>query len=198
VNALKNLHLVLLFVLLAFVSSNLVAETASNSAMATLSRRSAKPGDHLELVVTVRGATHPLIQLPSNLTGLQFKLRHKPQYLTVENEGVWLFRYRVTPKKIGDDEIPPIQIVDGATTLQTKPILLHVSPNGELPPLSARELALGVNIPDSLSQEVMKAVQQPTPKPTPAATPRDSRNFGARAASSCWHGLQKFWNYPGK
>ena len=166
--------------------------------MATLSRRSAKPGDHLELIVTVRGVTHPAIHLPSNLAGLQFKLRHKPQHLTEENERVWLFRYRVIAKQNGDYEIPPILILDGATTVQTKPLLLHVSPNGELPPLSARELALGVNIPDSLSQEVIKAAPQPTPKSSPSPTPRDSRNLGARAVSSFWHGLQAFWNYPGK
>ena len=116
----------------------------------------------------------------------------------VDDESVWLFRYRVTPKQIGDYQIPPLQIIEGNSLLETKPVFLHVSQRGELPPLSAKELALGVNISDALSQEVLKSAPQPTPRPAPSATPRDTRGFGVRATSSCWHALKAFWNYPGK
>jgi hypothetical protein len=194
----KNLDQVLLALLLLSVAQAALAVGVALSSMATLSRRSAKPGDHLELVVTVRAASHPKVVLPQTLPELQIHLRRKPQHLMVDDESVWLFRYRVTPKQIGDYQIPPLQIIDGNSWLETKPVFLHVSQKGELPPLSAKELALGVNISDTLSQEVLKSAPQPTPQPTPSPTPRDTRAFGVRAISSCWHALKAFWNYPGK
>ena len=197
-NRFKNLSRLLIALLLLSVAQAALAVEVPLSAMATLSRRSAKPGDHLELVVTVRAATHPKVILPPALPELQIHLRRKPQHLMVDDESVWLFRYRVTPKQIGDYQISPIQIIDGNSWLEAKPVLLHVSRMGELPPLSAKELALGVNISDALSQEVLKSAPQPTPRPAPSPTPRDTRAFGVRALSSCWHALEAFWNYPGK
>lgn len=167
-------------------------------AMATLSRRSAKPGDHLELVVTVHNAIHPVILLPDMPSGLTFKLLRKPVQLSLDEGMVWLWRYRVKPTLCGDYEISPLHVMDGAFSSETKSLYLHVSPRGELPPLSAKELSAGVNISQSLSEEVLKAAPQPTPKPTPSPTPRDSRDLGTRTLSTCWKGLQAFWNYPGK
>lgn len=197
-NDFKNTHLVLIAVLLLSVPQMVMAMETHLSTMATLSRRSAKPGDHLEMVVTVREATHPRVLPPANLPGLRVQVLHKPQSLSVDDEHVWLFRYRVTPRQTGDYEIPPFHVLDAGYSVETKPLFLHVSQNGELPLLTAKELALGVNISDSLSEEVIKAVPQPPPRPTPSPTPRDTRNLEVRAASSCWHALQAFWNYPGK
>lgn len=196
-----------LVLLLAIVPQVGVAASASSgmnesaprpSAMATLSRRSAKPGDHLEIVVTVHAATHPLVFIPSNLPGLRFEVLRRAKLLSVDGESVWLFRYLVTPTQIGEYEIPPLRGMDGKHNFETKPLFLHVSAMGELPALSAQELAVGVNIPKALSKEVLKAAPQPTPMPTPFLPPRDSRDFATRATSSCWHSLRAFWNYPGK
>lgn len=166
--------------------------------MATLPSRSAKPGVPVELVVTVREATRPTVLLPSELSGLNFRVLSKPRFLSVGDDKVWLFRYRIIPKAIGDYEIPPLRVLEGTTSVETKPLFLHVSKTGVCPPLSAKELATGVDIPDSLSEEVLKAAPQPTPRPTPSPTPRDTRNFGERAGSSLLKGLNAIWNYPGK
>ena len=166
--------------------------------MATLSHRSAKPREHLEIVVTVRSATHPIVSMPADMSGLRFRVLRKPRLLQVEGTGVWLFRYRVIPVLVGDYEIPPMRISDGMSSIETKPLYLHVTSSGERPPLSAKELSTGVNIPESLSEEVLKAAPQPTPKPTPSPSPQDTRTLGSRVGSTCWKGLKAFWNYPGK
>jgi hypothetical protein len=152
----------------------------------------------VELVVTVRSATHPSVLLPPTISGLRIQVLRKPRQLHVDGEGVWLFRFRVTPTRIGEYEIPPLQVTDGLKSVETGPLFLHVSREGELPPLSSQELAFGVNIPASLSQEVLKNVPQPAPKPEPSPTPRDARPWSEKAAAACWNGLREFWNYPGK
>lgn len=174
------------------------SDLAKPAAMATLSRRSAKPGDHVELVVTVRSATHPTLIIPTDLADLRFHVLRKPRLLQVDDESVWLFRYRVIPTQIGEYEIPPLEVIDGNESAVTKPLFLHVSKNGELPPLSAEELALGVNIPESLSQEVLKAAPHSTPKPEPSPAPPDLRPLSEKAGSAIWKGLKAIWNYPGK
>ncbi|MEI6321486.1 MAG: hypothetical protein WCP60_00095 [bacterium] len=168
------------------------------TAIATLSRRSAKPGERVEMVVTVRSAAHPIVCIPSDLSGLHFQILGKPRLLQVDGESVWLFRYRVTPVRNGDYEIPPLRVSEGNALMETKPLFLHVTASGERPPLSAKELSAGVNIPESLGEEVLKAAPQPTPKPTPSPTPHDTRDIGSKIGSSCWKGLKAFWNYSGK
>jgi hypothetical protein len=170
-------------------------------AVATLSHRAAKPGDRVELVVTVRGGSSPVIDSLPVLQGIKIKRLRRPQLLHSESGGaggVWLFRYRLTPVLIGDYEIQPIIVMDGAHETKTGPLFLHVSKRGELPPLSARELALGVNIPAPLSEEILKSAPQPTPVPEPTPTPPDTRPLGNRILSTCWKQLKAFWDYPGK
>lgn len=181
-----NFLYLLLGLLLAVVPQVTVAASASSgmneatlrpSAMTTLSRRSAKPGDHLKIVVTLRGATHPLVLIPSNLPGLRFEVLRRAKLLSVDGESVWLFRYLVTPAQSGEYEISPLRGVDGGRDFETKPLFLHVSPKGELPTLSAQELSVGVNIPVALSAEVLKAAPQPTPKPTRFQRLCNARHF---------------------
>jgi hypothetical protein len=173
--------------------------TETFSAMGTLSCRSAKPGDPVELVVTVRQAPRqPSLILPSCPVGLRFRVLRKPRLLHVDGEAVWLFRYRVTPTQIGNYEIPPLRVIEGDHSVTTDPLLLHVSRKGELPPLSAKELSQGVNIPEPLSEEILKAAPQPTLKPETAPIPADTRPWTARATSTFWKGITAFWNYPGK
>ncbi len=200
VSELKKLNFpCIIFLLLAtYVAPAMGALVDAPAAMATLSRRSAKPGEHLEIVLTVRSAKHPLVSMPSDLSGLRFKVLRKPRLLQVDGESVWLFRYQVTPVLNGDYEIPSLRVLDSNTLMETKPLFLHVTASGERPPLSAKELSVGVNIPESLGEEVLKAAPQPTPKPTPSPTPRDTRDIGSRVGSSCWKGLKAFWNYSGK
>lgn len=176
-------------------------QSRRDAAVATLSHRSAKPGDRVELVVTVCGGNSPLIESLPVPQGIRIKKLRRPQLLHTENGGsgdVWLFRYRVTPVLIGDYEFQPIIVRDGSREMKTGPLFLHVSKRGELPPLSARELALGVNIPASLSEEVLKAAPQPTPVPEPTPTPPDNRPLRDRVLSSWWKQLKAFWDYPGK
>ena len=45
----------------------------------------------------------------------------------------------------------------GGVILGLSHFFLHVSPMGELPALSAHELSIGVNVPEALSTEVLKA-----------------------------------------
>ena len=201
VSVLNKLHfswLALLLLMMSQVSSVMGSPAAVPSAMATLSHRSAKPGEHLEIVVTVRSANHPIVSMPADMPGLRFKVLRKPRLLQVEGMGVWLFRYRVTPVLVGDYEIPPMRIWDESSSIETTPLYLHVTLSGERPPLSAKELSAGVNIPESLSEEVLKAAPQPTPKPTPSPSPKDNRDLGSRVGSTCWKGLRAFWNYQGK
>jgi len=187
-----------LIVLLASTLCTTRANSINLSAMATLSSRSAKPGDHVELIVSVRDASHPSVILPESLSGLQIRLLRKPRMLNIDNEKVWLFRYRMTPLKIGEYRITHSQVVDGNQTLITKPLFLHVTIKGEPPPLSPEELALGVNIPESLSQEVIKALPPSPSKPEATPTPVDTRPFTVKLSSSMANALQSFWNYPGK
>lgn len=195
----KHLHFVLLLVPLLSVPGAVAATDFHPYAMATLSSRSARPGDHLEMVVTVHQATTlPSLHLPATIEGLHLHLLHKPQLLEVDQESVWLFRYRIIPAQIGDVEIPSLQIIAENRTVETKPMLLHISKTGERTPLSAKDLARGVNIPEALSEEVLKAVPQATPKPTPSPSPPDTRGLGTKFISSFWNGLKAFWNYPGK
>jgi len=170
----------------------------SPSATATLTHRASRPGQPLELIVTVREAAHPSVLVPSSLAGLKFHPLHKPELLSIEGKNVWLFRYRVTPFEVGDYEIPPFEVIDGDYSSKTQPLFLHVSRSGRLPQLSAKELSLGVNLPEPLSEEVLKAAPPPPLKPEPTPTPPDVRPLSARAASTCWKELKAFWNYPGK
>jgi hypothetical protein len=190
-----------LFLLLSMHWGSLQASTASQrlSALATLSARSSKPHDPVELLVTViHSANRPEVMLPQEIGNFQIKVLHKPRLLAMDGGAVWLFRYRLTPKQIGDYEISPIRILDGNQTVETRPLFLHVSAKGELPPLSAKELAAGVDIPVSLGEEVLKAAPQPSPRPTPTPPPADQRDWRSKAGDSCWKLLKSFWNYPGK
>ena len=187
-----------LLLLFASMLSTSRANSINLTTMATLSSRSAKPGDHVELIVTVRNASHPLVLIPETLTGLRIKVLRKPRLFSIDDEEVWLFRYRVTPLQIGEYQLAPFQVVDGNQSTATKPLFLHVSRKGDAPPLSPEELAIGVNIPESLSQEVIKAVPQPPPKPEPTPSPVDRRSLAGRVSSSIAKALQAFWNYPGK
>ena len=168
------------------------------SAMATLSRRAARPGEPVELVVTIHSADHPKVLLPSTNAGLRFQTLRKGRVLSIDGEKIWLFRYRVTSDQTGNYEIPPLRIIDRVGSYETNPMLLHVSKKGESPPLSFGELAVGVGIPNSLSEEILKFAPQPPPAPLPTPTTRDRRSITARASSSAWCALKSFWNYPGK
>jgi len=190
-------------ILLAALALNICGASAmiaseSPHTMATLSRRAAKPRERVELVVTVRDATQPSVIIPSTLPGLKFRSAHKPQLLTIDGQSVWLFRYRVTPLEIGDYEIPPLQVSDGNRLFQTRPLFLHVSDSGQLPQLSAKELSIGVNIPEPLSGEVLKAAPCPPLKPEPTPKPIDTRPLGNRIASTFRKEITAFWNFPGK
>ena len=194
------------FLLTLFVASTLLQTVRANDSvtrggkkpvMATLSRRAARPGESVELVVTVPSADHPKLLIPSNIAGLRFQILRKGRVLSINGEKIWLFRYRVIPDQIGNYEIPPLRMIDGDDSRESNPMLLHVSKKGETPPLSSRELAVGVGIPESLSEEILKAAPQPTPVPLAASTPRDNRPLTARATSSAWGALKSFWNYPG-
>ena len=188
-----------LFVPLQVIAMNVaVTRGEKHSAMATLSRRAAKPGDPVELLLTIRSNDHPHVSIPTNLAGLRCQILRNGQRLTVDGENIWLFRYRVTAMQIGDYEIPPLRVITGNDSLETKPLLLHISKKGEALPLSSRELALGVNIPDALSDEILKAVPRPTPIPEPSPSPRDVRPLTAKVSSSAWNAVKSFWNYPGK
>ena len=166
----------------------------SLSATATLSHRGAKPFQRVELIVTVRHANDPLIQAIERSRNIRIHPVRGRQLLRTSQGEVWLFRYWITPTAFGEYEIPPIRVVDPVGFALTKPLLLHVSKKGEPPVLSPRELSLGVDLPPSLSEEVLKAAPQPTPKPEPTPPPQDARPFPAKAASSILHALKAFWD----
>lgn len=170
---------------------------APSSAMATLSRRAAKPGERVELVLTVHNARHPVIESIERPSSFRLHALRKPQLLHAGDGDVWLFRYKIVPKETGDFEIPPIRLRDGSLTMMTKPMHLHVSKRGELPALTPSELEIGVNIPTALSEEVIRSAPQPPPKPEPIPTPRDTRMLPARATTTLLKEMKAFWNYPG-
>ena len=171
------------------------------SARATLSCRGAKPGQHVELIVTVRNALHPAIASVERPASFHMKTLRKPQLLRTVEGDIWLFRYQIIPTETGDYEIPSITVTDTSAPTQmqarTTPITLRVSMQGAPPVLSAIELAHSVQLPSSLCEEVMKNAPQATPKPDPSAAPVDSRPLPARIASTCCKELKALWNYPG-
>ena len=169
------------------------------SARATLSCRGAKPGQHVELIVTVRNAIHPAITSVERPASFRMKTLRQPRLLRTDEGDIWLFRYKIIPMKTGDFEIPPIIVTDASlrTQAQTMPLTLRVSLKGAPPVLTAGELARAVQLPPSLSEEVMKNAPQTAPKPDPSAAPVDSRPLPARIASTCCKELKAFWNYPG-
>lgn len=169
----------------------------SPSVAASLSHRGAKIGQKVELVISVRGASDPVIECIERPPELVFKAIRRRQLLHTGEGDVWLFRYRILPTRAGDYEIAPIRIIDGGWSAETNPLFLRVSRSGEPPALTARELSLAVNIPPSLGEEVLKAAPQPTPRPEPTPKPRDGRPFATRAGSTLQHLLKDFWEYPG-
>lgn len=169
----------------------------SPSVAATLSHRGAKIGQKVELVISVRGASNPLIECIERPPELVLKAIRRRQLLHTGEGDAWLFRYRLLPTQVGDFEIPPIRIVDGSRCADTKPLFLRVSASGDPPALTGRELSLAVDIPPSLGEEVIKSAPQPTPKPEPTPKPHDGRPFATRAGSTLQHLLKDFWEYPG-
>ena len=191
----------LLLAVILVLPSGLNAATHHNaprlSAMATLSCRGAKPGQHVELVVTVRNALHPVIASIDRPPSFRMKTLWMPRLIKTEQGDVWLFRYQIVPTETGDFEIPAITVTDTSTQVQTMPLMLRVSIKGEPQKLTSCELARMVNIPPSLSEEVLKNVPQKEPKPDPTPAPADSRPLPERIVSTCWKELKAFWNYPG-
>ena len=169
----------------------------SPSVAASLSHRGAKIGQKVELVISVRGASDPVIECIERPPELVFKAIRRRQLLHTGEGDVWLFRYRILPTRAGDYEIPPIRIIDGGWSAESNPLFLRVSRSGEPPALTARELSLAVNIPPWLGEEVLKAAPQPTPRSEPTPKPRDGRPFATRAGSTLQHLLKDFWEYPG-
>jgi hypothetical protein len=174
-----------------------IVKCDSPSVAASLSHRGAKIGQKVELVISVRGASDPVIECIERPPELVLKAIRRRQLLHTGEGDVWLFRYRILPTRAGDYEIPPIRIIDGGWSAETNPLFLRVSRSGEPPALTARELSLAVNIPPSLGEEVLKAAPQPTPRPEPTPKPRDGRPFATRAGSTLQHLLKDFWEYPG-
>ena len=169
----------------------------SPSVAASLSHRGAKIGQKVELVISVRGASDPVIECIERPPELVLKAIRRRQLLHTGEGDVWLFRYRILPTRAGDYEIPPIRIIDGGWSAESNPLFLRVSRSGESPALTARELSLAVNIPPWLGEEVLKAAPQPTPRSEPTPKPRDGRPFATRAGSTLQHLLKDFWEYPG-
>lgn len=163
----------------------------------TLTSRSTKPGVPVELIVTVRGATAPVITEIDRPAELRIKPLRKARKLLTEQGEVWLFRYRVKATKTGDYEIAPIRVSDSGRVIETRPLFLHVSTKAEKMPYLERELSDAVALPLSLCREVVTAAPQPTPKPEPTPVP-DTRPVGAKVLSSVKKAAVSFWNYPGK
>jgi len=201
-----NHSLLICFALLIFLegagASSSKDSKASNlkepNVAATISHRVSKPGQRLELLITVRNAQPPLSALPECPAGLELKRFWKPQHLIEGGEDVWLLRFRLIANAEGDYEIPPICVSFGTGSVFTKPVILHVSNDTKTPFPDARELALTTDIPLGLAQEVVKTYPTPAPKPTPSSTPRDGRPLPTKLLSSIGHGFSWFWNYPGK
>jgi len=167
------------------------------SAMATLSFRGAKPGDRVELVVTVRNALHPVNATVQRSPSFRMRTLSKPMLLNTGEGDVWLFRYQIIPTETGDFEIPPITVTDASAQARTSSLILRVSFKGEAPVLSSGELARSVNLPPSLSEEVIKNTPQKAPKPDRTPAPPDTRPLPTRIISTCWKELQALWSYPG-
>jgi hypothetical protein len=191
--------LLLLCALIGSLSGTLAASQGRGAvATATISHRVSKPGQQLELLITVRNAQSPVYALPECPVGLEIKRFWKPQHLTESGKDVWLLRFRLIAKALGDYEIPPIRVSVAAETIFTKPIILHVSNDAKPPFPDARELALTTDIPLGLAQEAVKTCPTPAPKPSPSPSPKNGRPLPSRLISSIGHGLSWFWNYPGK
>jgi len=191
--------LLLLCALIGSLSGTLAASAGKGPvAAATVSHRVSKPGQILELMITVRNAQPPVSALPECPVGLELKRFWKPQYLSEGGEGVWLLRFRLIAKALGDYEIPPIRVSVGTRTIFTRPVILHVSNDAKPSFPDARELALTTDIPLGLAQEAVKTCPPPAPKPSPSPSTKDGRPLPSRLISSIGHGLSWFWNYPGK
>ncbi len=193
-------YLALVLSLLSAVPSReaLANSPAHPSATATLSRRAAKPGECVELVLTVRRASSPLVESPLKFEGFRVRRLHPPRMIRVNGEDVRLYRYSLTPLAVGEYELRPIRISDGARIFVTKPLFLHVSTKGDPAPLSPKELALGVDIPLALGEEVLQNTPQPTPSPEATPKPSHTRPWTAKTLSLLRKGAEFLWNYPGK
>jgi hypothetical protein len=150
----------------------------------------------VELVVTVRNALHPVIDSVERPASFRMRTLRKPRLLKTEEGDVWLFRFQIVPTETGDFEIPPITVTEASTQARTAPLILRVSRTGETPALTSGELARAVNLPSSLSEEVMKNAPQKAPKPDPTPAPADTHPLPTRIASTCWKEIKAFWNYP--
>ncbi len=166
---------------------------------ATLSHRVVKPGQSVELLITVRGAVSPVsaqLECPQCLESRAG--RRSPQHLITGGEELWILKYMIIPKTIGDYEIPPIRVSDGSCSALSKPLILHVSDDGRPLPPDARELSLTTDIPMVLAQEAVKTFPTPAPKAKATPVPVDARPFPSKMLSSLGRGITWFWNYSGK
>jgi hypothetical protein len=179
-------------------SSSKNAVASGPMAIATVSHRVSRPGQHLELLITVRNAEPPVSALPQSSAGLRITSFRKPQHLTAGDGDVWLLRFGMIAQTVGSYEIPPIRVTTGSGFAMTKPIILHVTCDSKPPMPDARELALTTDIPLELAQEAVKTCPTPAPKPKPNDPPKDGRPYPARLLSSIGNGFRWFWNYPGK
>jgi len=191
------------FLLLCAVIGSMLGTSGASPAKgvvaaATVSHRVSKPGQPIELMITVRNAQTPVSALVECPPGLELKRSWKLQHLTGGVGDVWLLRFRLIANAVGDYEIPPIRVSAGTGYVFTKPVILHVSKDAKPPLPDARELALTTDIPLGLAQEAVKTCPSPAPKPLPSPTPCDCRPFSSKVISSIGHGLLWFWNYPGK
>lgn len=193
-----NKKLLLAAVIGSFSGSLGASPVKGAVATATISHRVSKPGQRLELLVTVRNAQPPVSTLPECPAGLELKRFWKPQHLTEGGKDVWLLRFGLITAAVGNYEIPPIRVSTGTGAIFTKPVILHVSNDAKPSLPDARELALTTDIPLALAQEAVKTLPVSAPKPSPSPSPNDGRPLSSRLISSIGHGLTWFWNFPGK
>lgn len=160
-------------------------------ATATLSRRWAKPGQPVELLVTIRNASNDVTVQLACPAGVVVKPFRSNQRIPLPDGERRLYRYRLLIKNPGDYEFPPLRVSDGRGSVQTQPLSLRVGEMDKPHPLSVRELSSGTAIPESLAREVVTSLPFPPPKSTPTPAPKDSTPVLVKA-------LKWFWSYPGK
>jgi BatD DUF11 like domain len=188
--------LLLTVLLLLSVSSPSASAATAAVADASLTKRTARPGENVELIVTVRGLSRPVIKEIGRSPELRVTPLRRGRQISDQEGTYWLFRYRVRPKAAGDFTIEPIRVFGDGREVLTRALRLRSSTVEGKTPYGAAEFSHAVSIPRALAEEVLKAVPQPTPSPEPVKQ-NDSRPLPERCLAWMGKHLRDFWSYPG-
>lgn len=111
-----------------------------------LSSPTTSPGEPVEIVLTIRDARSAEVPQTLNVPGLRIQLYGRSNRFEMNNFHITsslTYTYSVVPERVGEFDIPPMEVAVGGKTLRTNPLRLNVvdsapgipsAPQGQIAP----------------------------------------------------------------